>query len=224
MLGAAALGVVLSGLAVNHAILSAADVRNLGLRPSLSDAIVHGVRTFPPLANYYRHFLLAEAVHEWPRLHALDPDRAAALLQWIDAEAQEALRAEPSNWRIQRALARLYHAAATTDPGHEAAARRHLVRARALAPNRELFPAPLPPPEPLGAQRLADGRIELRIRPSPGAGYHQIARSSRPGAWRTFRFAYGAGRSAFIVPAGDFRYRIRACRRPEDCTDWEEWP
>ena len=90
------------------------------------------------------------------------------------------------------------------------------------APGRAvLTPAP---PGALSARPLAAGRVELRWQPSPGAGYHQIARSAAPGAWRPVRYAYEPGRSSFAAPAGPFRYRIKACRDPGDCSAWEELP
>ncbi len=160
----------------------------------------------------------------WPDLHARDPAHAAALLEWAAREGQAAGRAEPRNWRIEHGLARLWRAAAATGSGYEDRARRHLARARALAPGRAVFAGPLEPPASLAARRLADGRVELRWRPSPGAGYHQIARSAGPGVWSVLLYSYEPGRSSFIAPGGPVRYRIKACRRPPDCSAWVKWP
>ena len=223
-LGAAALALALSGMWMNQSILGAADVRNVAPGPAPPRAMAAGIEGFPALANTYRLYLVEELARVWPKLHARDPAHAAALLEWADREGQAAVRAEPRNWRIGRGLARLWRAAAATEPGYEARARRHLARARALAPGRAVFAGPLEPPAALAARRLADGRLELRWRPSPGAGYHQITQSATPGAWPDLLYSYEPGRSSFIAPGGPFRYRIKACRRPPDCSAWVEWP
>ena len=223
-LGAAALALALSGMWMNQSILGAADVRNVAAGPAPPRAMAAGIEGFPALANTYRRYLVEELARVWPDLHARDPAHAAALLEWAAREGQAAGRAEPRNWRIERGLARLWRAAAATGPGYEDRARRHLARARALAPGRAVFAGPLEPPASLAARRLADGRVELRWRPSPGAGYHQIARSAGPGVWSVLLYSYEPGRSSFIAPGGPVRYRIKACRRPPDCSAWVEWP
>ena len=118
---------------------------------------------------------------------------------------------------------RLYVAVAATDRQYEAAALSHLERALALAPNRELSAAPLAPPGRLPPRRQADGRLELRWRPSPGAGYHQISESITPGFWPTIRYVYVPAQSVLVTPSASSRYRFRACRYPGYCSDWVEW-
>ena len=223
-LGGAALALALAGLWVNQSILGAADARHVAPGPAPPRAMAAGIEAFPPLANTYRRYLVAELAALWPELRARDPAQAAALLAWAGREGEAAVRAEPANWRIERDLARLYAAASATDPDLEPRARRHLARSRALAPGRPVFTPALAPPGALSAHPLADGRVELRWRPSPGAGYHQIARSAAPGAWRAIRYAYDPATDTLIAPAGPYRYRIKACRYPGDCSAWEEWP
>ena len=223
-LGAGAVALALAGLSTNQAILGAADARHFAPGPAPSRTMAAGIAAFPPLANTYRRYLLAELARVWPELRARDPAEAAALLAWAAREGEAAVRAEPSNWRIEHGLARLYRIAAATDPDLEAHARRHLARARSLAPARAVFTPALAPPGALSARPLADGRVELRWQPSPGAGYHQIARSAAPGAWRPVRFAYDPAPERFVAPAGPSRYRIKACRHPGDCSAWVQWP
>ena len=220
---AATVALALWGLAVNRAILEAADTGN----EIPARVAGEGIEAFPALAGVYRMSLFERLAADWPQLRAQDPARAAALLAFADREAAGAVRREPWNWRITHALARLYRAVAGTEPGYEAAAQRHLARARELAPAREVFPAPLAPPSGLTARVLPDERIELRWRPSPGAGYHQIGQIGQdagPGARRPVLYAYGPGRTGFAAPAGPFRYRIKACRYPGDCSAWVRWP
>ena len=224
MLAAAAVVLALCGLVLNRTILAAADERHVALESIPSGVLAEGIEAFPPLAGFYRRFLFAELALNWPGLRAQEPAFAAALLQRADREAAEAVRAEPWNWRLEHRLARLYRAVADTDPDYRATAQRHLSRARELAPARDVFPEPLDPPGDLAAEPLPGERIELRWRPSPGAGYHQIARTAEPGAWRTVLYAYGPERRTFTAPAGALRYRIKACRHPGDCSAWEAWP
>ena len=218
-LGTAAALLALSGLAVNRSILSAADGRYVTPQAVSSQALAGGIDAFPPLANVYRELLFETLGGDWARLRAADGAAAAARLGWADREAAAAVRAEPWSWRLEGSLARLYRAVAATEPGYEARARHHLARARALAPNRAVFPVWLATPEGLAAQRLADGRLELRWRPSPGAGYHVVGRSVAGSAWRRIHFNYDADRGVFVVdPCGGCRYRIMACRYPGACT------
>ena len=224
-LGAAAAAVALAGLSVHHAVLGAADARRFSAAPLASGVLAEGIGAFPPLANTYRRYLFDRLAHEWPRLRARDAAAAAALLRWADAEARETVRSEPQSPRIAGSLARLYRAVAATEPGYRAHAREHLVRARALAPSRAVFPGPLAPPRGLAARPVAGGGLELAWDKSPGAGYHQVSRSTRPGAWRAVRYAYGDAPGAFVAaPCPGCRYRVKACRHPGDCSAWVAWP
>ena len=187
-----------------------------------------GIDGFRPLANTWRWWLFNEIERHWPAMRADDGARARRLLDWAGRQAEEAVRAEPAEWRIRQSLARMYRAAAATDPGYEAAARRHLERARALAPNRAVFRAALEPPGALAVRRLDDGRHELTWRPSPGAGYHAVAESRYHGPWRHVFHGYDPARPSFVPPGTDrpgvYRYRIKACRYPGDCSTGVAWP
>ena len=223
-LGAAAVVLALAGLATNRAILAAADVRHASDRAVLSQATAAGIEAFPPLANTWRIRIFETLQRHWPRVRSDDPAAAAALLAWADREAEEAVRTEPGNWRISNALARLYDAVAATDPGYAGAAERHLERSRRFAPDRAVFPVWLATPRGLETQPHDDGRLILRWRPSPGAGYHAIQRSEAGGPWRTILWSYDPDRSVLVArPCGDCRYRIKACRWPGACTAVAEW-
>lgn len=223
-LGAGAVALALSGLALNRTILTAADKRYVDPGSSPSAVAAEGIEAFPPLAGFYRRIWFSRLTRAWPRLRSQDPARAAALLDWADREAVEAVRSEPWNWRIEHRLARLYRVVADTDPGYEATAQRHLSRARELAPARAVFPTPLKPPAELAARPLPGEGLELQWSPSPGAGYHQIAQSAAPHVWPTILYSYDPTRSTFVAPTGPFRYRVRACRHPGSCSAWKEWP
>ena len=224
-LAAAAAVLAAAGLAVNHAILAAADVRNVRPRVLLSMTAPGGIGAFPPLANLYREQLFVHLDLAWPRLRPRDPARALALLDRADREAREAIRTEPSNWRTAHLLARLYRTAAATDPEHDAAAREHLARARALAPHRAVFGTELEPPVALDTRPLSGSRIELQWRPSPGAGYHKISRSHPSGSWRPIHYAYDTAQTTIVVPAcPGCAYHIQACRYWLDCSAWDHWP
>ena len=220
---AAAVVLAVAGLALNGTILRAADTRYTapGNRPLT--ALAEAIETFPPAATVYRKFLFGTLARNWRPLHEQDPQGAGELLRWADREAAAAMRWEPWNWRIEHLLAQFYRVVADTRPDYEARAGSHLARARSLAPAREVLPAPLAPPAGFTGDPLPDGRVELRWLASPGAGYHHIAQEVEPGVWRNIRFAYGPAPTTLAVPGGSFRYRIRACRFPLDCSAWEEW-
>ena len=122
---------------------------------------------------------------------------------------------------------------ADTNPAYKERAQRHLERARMLAPAREPFPAALQPPGDLASvpepaasgPSIAGGGVELRWSPSPGAGYHQLARRAESGRWTTVLYAYGPDRQSFLASACEgCAHRIRACRTPWDCSAWAVWP
>ncbi len=222
--GAAAVVLAVAGLVINGAILTAAD-RRYTAPGSLPTAVVaDGIEAFPPLAVVYRKYLFGALTRNWHSLREQDPEQADRLLRLADREAAAAVEREPWNWRIAHLLARLYRVAADTRPGYEARAHSHLERARTLAPAREVFPGPLAPPGDLASSPMPGGRLELRWLPSPGAGYHGIAQAAESGAWRTIHFAYAPAPGALAVPGGGYRYRIKACRYPRDCSAWKEWP
>ena len=232
-LGAAAAALALWGLAVNHTIFGAADRRHLAADAVPTFTTAEGIEAFAPLAGMYRMYLFLELTRNWAPVRAQEPAAASRLLAWADREADAAVRSEPHNWRIEHMLAQLYRAVADTDPSYEERARRHLARARSLAPARDPFPTRLRPPGGLAAVPArggpdagsAAGTVELRWTPSPGAGYHQIARRSEAGRWSTVLYAYGAERRSFVASdCAGCAHRIRACRMRLDCSDWAVWP
>ena len=222
--GAAAIVLAGLGLAVNGAILSAADTRYTAPESLTAAGLAEGIEAFPAMALVYRKYLFGVLARNWPALDAQDPERAERLLRLAEREAAATVEREPWNWRVAHLLAHLYREVANTRPDYAAKARSHLARARTLAPARDVFPGPLAPPGDLAASALPAGGLELRWLPSPGAGYHQIAQAAEAAAWRDIHYAYGPAPGVLSVPGGDFRYRIRACRYPGVCSAWKEWP
>ena len=228
VLGGAAIALAAGGLAANQAVWSAADVERLPRRDWEWRGMAGGIDGFPALANTWRWWMFNQIGQRWPQIRAADGARARDLLEWAGRQAEEAVRTEPAGWRIRQSLARMYRAAAATDPEYGAQAERHLERARALAPAREVFPEPLAPPSGLAMRRHDDGRLELIWRPSPGAGYHAIAESRNRGPWRHVFHGYDPARPSLVPPDTDrpgvYRYRIKACRYPGDCSTGVRWP
>ena len=224
-LAGAALALAVAGLAVNAAILGAADAR-YGIPRSIPTLeIAEGIGAFPPLANAYRERIFDDIAYNWPRYSEEDRPRADALLAWAEREAREAIRTEPWSWRLAGSLARLYDTVAATDSAYESAAQRHLERARALAPNRDVFARPVPAPAGLAAEPLADGRLLLRWQPTPGVGFHLLMRQSpEQAAWHRVRYFYDGTRTYTDVSCNGCRYRIKACRHPQYCSPWAQWP
>ena len=223
-LGAAAVAVALGGLAANRAIHAAAHVRYSDPAAVASMELARGIAAFPPLAFQYRMDLFVQLGGTWAPMRARSPARAGRLLEWADREAAAALAAEPANWRIAHALARLYAQVARTEPEYAGKARMHLARARELAPNRAVFMRRLSPPAALGVEARPEGALALRWRPAPGAGYHEIQRSANGRAWSTALYAWEEARTEFVTRACPAcRYRIRACRAWPDCSGWARW-
>ena len=227
-LGAAAVALAIGGLTVHQRIHAAADVRHLPTRQGNWSAMAGGIEGFPPLANTWRWLLFNVLGENWPRLRAEDATGARDLLDWVSREATEVVRTEPRSWRIQQSLARLYRAAAATDAAYAATARHYLERVRGLAPNRAVFPVALRPPDGLASSRRDDGRQELRWRWPEGAGYVTVGESRGDGSWRLILHAYDPARTSFVLPEGralgEWRYRMRACRIPGQCSVSAEWP
>ena len=230
-LGVAAVSLAVWGLAVNRTIHLAADARHVALDAVATTVTAEGIEAFPPLADFYRRTLFLDLARHWPTRRSEDPQLAAQLLEWADRESQATVRSQPRNWRIAHELAQLYAVVAATDPDYADSARRHIARANELAPAREVFPLPLEPPSNLASsaapgEGLAPGQgIELRWRPAPGAGFHQISRSEGPDTWSPVLFTYDPEQRALAVPAcARCRYRIRACRNVYDCSVWAYWP
>ncbi len=229
-LAAAVVAVALaaSGLTVNHAIHSAADRNHIPLGDWPWQRMEGGIDGFEPLANTWRRLLFNEVGQHWPRIRDRDGARSLQLLEWVEREAADALRAEPTNWQIHHSLTRMYDAATKTDPGHAAKARSHLERGRALAPNRPAYTRVPQPPGELTVRRLEDGRHELRWRWSEGAGYVTVSESQNHGPWRHILHVYDPARTSFVPTGSDtpgiWRYRVKACLFPGACSNKTLWP
>ena len=113
------------------------------------DELARAIGAFEPMAAYPRTLLFENVGHNWPVLHARYPAEARRLLAWCDLEAPRAEAAEPRNWQVHHALARLYTAVAATTPGYAERAAHHVRRSLEVAPNLD----PMRPNEP--PQRLA---------------------------------------------------------------------
>ncbi len=224
-LGGAVIVAAMVALTVHQGIYAAADTKHL--KPRSWDTMAGGIEGFRPLANTYRQLLFGTLGHSWPRIRAEDGPRALRLLEWASREAKEAVSTEPVNWRIHQSLARLFRAAAATDPQYGDAARRYLERARAGAPNRAVFPRTLRPPDSLAARRLDDGRYELHWRWPEDAGYVTVKETRGQGHGRHILHVYDPGRTSFVLPEGRApgvrRYSIKACRFPGQCSASVEW-
>ena len=222
---AVALILSVAGLAVNGNILAAADARYLNHWSVLDRTTDERIEQFPALANSWRYRYFQELERNWERIRAEDPASAASLLLRADRQADAALRSEPGNWRMTASLARLYKAIAETDPGYAPAARAYLARTRKLAPNRDVFPVWLIPPNELALEPLPGGRVALRWQQGSGAGYHALSRMRDSGPWEFIHFSYATGPGEFIAaPCAGCRYRIKACRYQRVCTEPVEWP
>lgn len=121
------------GWAANHAIRSAAAAM-LVVQPGERGYIERTIAAFPPLASEPRRLLFNHVAQEWTRVVREDSVEARQLLAAADAQAQAAIAAEPENWRMWRAAARMYLAAATTEPAYRTVAARQTKKAVELAP------------------------------------------------------------------------------------------
>lgn len=228
VLGAAAVLAAAAGLAANLAIFAAADKRHVPRRGAPLDAVTGGIDGFRPLANTYRWWLFDAVTRNWRKSRAADEAGSRRLLRWVEREAAEVRRLEPERWRYYHSLARMYAVVASTEPDYREKARRAFERARSLAPNRAVFHRPLTAPKAVEARRREDGRHELRWQGSAGAGYHVVAQTRADGGWLPLLHSYDPARTSFVrprrVPPGTYRYRIKACRSPGNCTAWTPWP
>ena len=142
-LAAAALALAGASLAASHgAHAGAAAIYRADHGGAFLDYLERSMRAFEPLANGPRAILFNNVTANWPVLVAHRKATAERLLGWTQEEAAAALAAEPQNWVIHHALARLYRAFATTEAGFAPRARAHLERSLELAPN--LDPLELP--------------------------------------------------------------------------------
>ncbi len=228
-LAAAALALTIAaaaaGLATHQRIFAAASDRAVGaVQP---EDLAEAIDGFGPLANTWRMALFGAVAEGWPRIVAEDGAEARRVLEWAAREGEAAVRAEPEEWRIHASLARMFAAAARTEPDRAGAAARFLASARALAPARAVFETVPEPPSALAARRLADGRTELGWRWPAGAGYVVVTESTGDGPERFILHAYDPARTSLVLPEGRapgaWRYRIKACLHPGSCSAVVQW-
>ena len=122
------------GWAANHAIHSAAAAM-LVVQPGERGYIERTIAAFPPLASEPRRLLFNHVAQEWKSVVRENSAEARQLLAAADAQAQVAVAAEPENWRVRRAAARMYLAVATTEQTYRVLAAEHARKAVELAPN-----------------------------------------------------------------------------------------
>ena len=133
---AAAFACLAVGSSVNVAIyLAAVDIGRLGVPGQPAKFLERAIERFEPMANTPRLILFEQLAEHWRRLRVRESAEALRLLAVADAQAPLAVAAEPSNWRVHHALARLYHEVARGDPAYRAVAARHLAQSQALAPH-----------------------------------------------------------------------------------------
>ena len=141
--GGAALGIALAALVI--AAIALVNIRAyngaatigaflLTERGEWSQRVSHfraAEAAFPNMANYPRVYMM-----DYARLFTTGlPDKEfGELADLVAAEADKALRAEPSNWNIMLELAGFYIAAAQRDPTYLDTARQYIGRAYAFAP------------------------------------------------------------------------------------------
>lgn len=228
-LAASALGAAVAGLTVHRSIHAAASVEYVSSDSDSLEVLAQGIDGFPALGELHRRLLLEGIATDWTRIRAEDGVRALRLLDLASQEVAEAERTRTAEWRIHYGAAWAFTAASVTDPEYYAGeAQRFVSTTRALAPNREVFPRPLRPPDSLAGARRADGRYELRWRWPESAGYVAIEESGGGARRRFVLHAYDRARTSFVLPEGRepgvLRYRIKACSYPGKCSANAEWP
>ena len=122
------------GWTANQAIHSAAAAM-LVVQPGERGYIERTIAVFPPLASEPRRLLFNHVAQEWKSVVRENSAEARQLLAAADAQAQAAIAAEPENWRVRRAAARMYLAVATTEPAYRVLAAEHARKAVELTPN-----------------------------------------------------------------------------------------
>ena len=154
VVASAAIALTIAGLLVNQRILAAASTLTGGKSgsPTMAD-IEEGIAAFTPLAADARHFYFGGVRDNWRDMRLGQPAEAKRVLGVLDAESQAAVAAEPENWLLHHYLARTYLVVATTEPGYDALAARHVRRSYELAPKQDLLralgkPLPRPPAQP----------------------------------------------------------------------------
>ena len=131
-----ALAAAVAGLHFNSTIYAAAaDIAKVG-RPGRPGAYLErAIERFPPLANTPRVILIEQLAENWRTIRVRESAEALRLLALVEAEGRLAIAAEPANWEIHHALARLHTEVALGDPAHGPKAAHHLAKAKELAPN-----------------------------------------------------------------------------------------
>ena len=125
-----------AGSFVNPAIYSAAgDIGRVGVPGRPATFLERAIERFEPLANTPRLILIEQLAEHWRTIRVRESAEALRLLAVADAQAPLAIAAEPNNWRVHHALARLYDEVARGDPTYRAVAARHLAQSQARAPD-----------------------------------------------------------------------------------------
>ena len=125
-----------AGSFVNPAIYSAAvDIGRVGVPGRPAAFLERAIERFEPLANTPRLILIEQLAEHWRTIRVRESAEALRLLAVADAQAPLAIAAEPNNWRVHHALARLYDEVARGDPTYRAVAARHLAQSQARAPD-----------------------------------------------------------------------------------------
>lgn len=115
--------------------------------------LARSIRAFDPLATLPRTLLFENVAPNWSIIYRHDPAKAMRLLAWAEAEAERALAAEPANWQLLHALAKMYTAVADTHGAYREKADRFHARSREAAP----FQDPLMPGKASGGWRKTSG-------------------------------------------------------------------
>ena len=154
---------------------------------------------------------------------------AGSALPWLDLRAAEAVAAEPDNWLLHLALARLYLAAAEKYPERLQDGRRHAEKVLQLVPKRRgalsIMGTP-PPPRGLRYSALANA-IELQWHLAPGALTYVVDEGlvdARTGPRRWQRVYEGVGSRARmpVRGVGTRIYRVKACLGLGNCARGSE--
>ena len=91
------------------------------------------ISAFPPQANYLRIVMYNQLISNW---RTFSEPEARAALSMADKEGQEAIAAEPEEWRLYLPLSTLFHLGSSLDSSYVARARALVEQATRLAPDR----------------------------------------------------------------------------------------
>ena len=131
----AAVAAAVAGLHLNVTMYAAAsDIAKVG-RPGRPGAYLErAIERFEPLANTPRVILIEQLAQNWRVIRVRESAEALRLLAFVEEQAALAIAAEPANWQIHHALARLHSEVARGDPAHREKAAYHLAKSEELAP------------------------------------------------------------------------------------------